>query len=48
MAKLVNDQVVVTPRATDKDNASFATLRTVAQQQSPVSQRDPSTVAKGK
>jgi hypothetical protein len=49
MAKLVADNVVVTPKkVTDADNADFASLRKVALEQSPVSQRDPATIAKGK
>lgn len=48
MAKLVNDKVEITPRATEADNASFADLRKVALQQSPQSQRDPEKYAKGK
>lgn len=48
MAKLVDDKVVVGPKANDADNESFAALRKIANAQSPVSQRDPATIAKGK
>ena len=48
MAKLQNDNVVVTPKQSSADNSSFDTLRKTANAQSPVSQRNPATVAKGK
>lgn len=49
MAKLVGENVEVTPKSvTDNDNKDFASLRTVAREQSPLSTRDPEKIAKGK
>ena len=48
MAKLIGENIVVTPKQSTADNSSFATLRKTANAQSPVSQRDPATIVKGK
>lgn len=47
MAKLSGDKIVVSGRE-PKPTASYDELKKAANEQSPISQRDPETYAKGK